>query len=300
MKRLHILLPVFAAFCCGNVSAEPPQQTRLVYQLDPEFQREDRPVNMKELIAAIDHRINPGWFRLFKNVRVRQLDARRIEITVSSSKPEIVQRIERLLKFAGTLEFRILANERDHKSLIERAGKEKGDRLHDAKGNLIARWVPLQEGEKPEDKQRVESILSYREIAKRTVKRDGREVRQVLVVKDSFDVDGTYLDLATHDRDPRDGSPCIAFVFNKEGGKLFGGLTGNNLPDKAQDFYRKLGIILNGKLYSAPRIMGTVYDRGQITGSFTKQEVQDLVDVLNAGALPVAIRKVERTDTPKP
>jgi len=60
------------------------------------------------------------------------------------------------------------------------------------------------------------------------------------------------------------------------------------------DFARKLGIILNGRLVSAPAIRATIRDRGEITGSFTKQEVRDLAAVLNAGPMPVAIRQVEK------
>ena len=83
-------------------------------------------------------------------------------------------------------------------------------------------------------------------------------------------------------------------TFNAAGARLFGGLTGSNLPDQVQDFTRKLGIILDGELRSAPAIWGTVSERVHITGNFTHEEVQDLANLLNAGALPTAIRKVEQ------
>jgi preprotein translocase subunit SecD len=50
-----------------------------------------------------------------------------------------------------------------------------------------------------------------------------------------------------------------------------------------------LGIILDGKLYSAPSIIWTITNNGQITGNFTKEEAADIVDVLNAGSLPVKL-----------
>ena len=50
-------------------------------------------------------------------------------------------------------------------------------------------------------------------------------------------------------------------------------------------------MILDNELYSAPSIQSTIYDSGEITGSFTPQEVQDLVNVLDAGRLPAALTK---------
>ena len=72
---------------------------------------------------------------------------------------------------------------------------------------------------------------------------------------------------------------------------MFGELTGNHLPDKLTDFTYKLGIVLDGELYSAPGIQSTIFDHGEITGEFTKEQVQDLVNVLNAGSLPAALTK---------
>ncbi len=44
-------------------------------------------------------------------------------------------------------------------------------------------------------------------------------------------------------------------------------------------------------MYSAPALKTTIFDHGEITGSFTKEEVQELVNVLNAGSLPAALTK---------
>lgn len=72
------------------------------------------------------------------------------------------------------------------------------------------------------------------------------------------------------------------------GGRLFGRLTGNNLPDPS-GFQRRLGIILDGYLYSAPNIRSTIFDQGVIEGHFSKEEVDALVSVLQAGSLPTAL-----------
>ena len=85
------------------------------------------------------------------------------------------------------------------------------------------------------------------------------------------------------------GRPDVTFQFNSLGARKFGGLTSSNLPDETSGFTRKLGIILDGYLYSAPSIQSTIHDRGEITGSFTKKDTDDLVSVLNAGALPATL-----------
>ncbi|MDD4269749.1 MAG: protein translocase subunit SecD, partial [Thermoguttaceae bacterium] len=87
------------------------------------------------------------------------------------------------------------------------------------------------------------------------------------------------------------GRPNVEFMFNAKGGQLFGQLTSANLPDEVQNFYRKLGIVLDGHLFSAPIIKSMIRDRGEISGDFTKEEVRDLVDVLNAGMLPTTLKE---------
>ena len=67
-----------------------------------------------------------------------------------------------------------------------------------------------------------------------------------------------------------------------------------------QNFYRKLGIILDGRLYSAPRILSTIYAQGEITMGTPRtqaekvqqeKDVEDLVRVLNAGSLPTSLKE---------
>jgi SecD/SecF fusion protein len=240
---------------------------------------------MQPLLAAIDRRLNPAGRT---SGRVRPLDDGRIEVSIFRAEPEVMQRIADLLPRPGTLEFRILANDHDHPALIERAKAEPDSRrLRDNSGNLLGWWVPVQEGKE-------KSVSSYKDIATRTVTRDDREVLEVLVVKGPFDVTGAYLKRAVPDVNPHSGRDCVAFTLDATGGQRFGRLTESNLPDEAQGVRRALGIMVDGELFSAPIIMGKVSEEAQITGDFTQEEAQDLADLLNAGSLPVAIRKVEQ------
>ena len=80
--------------------------------------------------------------------------------------------------------------------------------------------------------------------------------------------------------------PEVTFILTSEGGKKFGDVTGESIG-------RGLAIVLDGKVISAPTIQARITDQGVIHGSFTVQEVQDLVTVLRSGALPAGLTNLE-------
>ena len=110
------------------------------------------------------------------------------------------------------------------------------------------------------------------------------------MLQDNYNVTGDFLDHAGPGQD-QSGRLAVEFVFNSQGGKLFGYLTGENKPDEVTGFQRRLGIILDGKLFSAPGLKSQIFDQGIIEGEFTKDQVAQQVDVLNAGALPATLNK---------
>jgi len=138
----------------------------------------------------------------------------------------------------------------------------------------------------------VHDLSGYRDIAMRTRKKDGRDVTEILVVPDAQNVTGDYLKRVEAGADQA-GRPNVRFAFNKKGGELFGKLTGEHLPDNAVQHAYKLGVILDGEMYSAPTLRSTIHEQGEITGSFTKDEVADMANTLNAGSLPVRLRLIE-------
>jgi SecD/SecF fusion protein len=254
--------------------------TILVYEVDQTKKEPGKPVDMDELLKALARRVNPGGQ---KEVTIRTYGPEQVEIILPqvSDEREIAQ-VEDIIGRAGTLEFRILANNRDHAQLIERARTEEGNSIKDSSGHELARWVPV-----AKDRTRE---LAYPEIATRTRRVKNEDLHEILVVIDPYSVTGQYLSRAQGGIDQK-GQPCVEFMFNNTGGQLFGQLTASNLPDHTQEFTRKLGIILDGNLYSAPSIQSTITDRGEITGSFTQPEVDALVNVLTAGKLPAALNK---------
>jgi len=78
------------------------------------------------------------------------------------------------------------------------------------------------------------------------------------------------------------GRRAIDFALDERGGKLFGNVTGKNIG-------RPLCILLDTIAISAPRINSRITTRGQITGDFTETEVFDMVNKLNAGSLPARL-----------
>jgi preprotein translocase subunit SecD len=76
--------------------------------------------------------------------------------------------------------------------------------------------------------------------------------------------------------------PAVSFTLNNEGGRKFGQVTGDNIG-------KRLAIILDGRVQSAPNIEGRITTDGRITGSFTTEEVQNLSLILRSGALPAKL-----------
>ncbi len=80
----------------------------------------------------------------------------------------------------------------------------------------------------------------------------------------------------------REGRRAVGFELDDKGGRLFSRVTGNNLK-------RPLCILLDGIAISAPIVQSRIFTSGIITGSFTQTDVDDMVNKLNAGSLPARL-----------
>jgi preprotein translocase subunit SecD len=99
---------------------------------------------------------------------------------------------------------------------------------------------------------------------------------------------GAELNRAEVQADPNAaGSWQVAIDFNAAGARIFGEVTEQNVG-------RYLAIILDGNVYSAPRINERIPGgRAVITGQFTVEDARDLAIVLRAGALPAPVTILE-------
>ncbi len=88
-------------------------------------------------------------------------------------------------------------------------------------------------------------------------------------------------------------APVVSLQFNAEGARKFAELTAANVG-------RRLAIVLDGKVQSAPRIKEAIPSgEAVITGRFTVEQAQDLAIVLRVGALPAPMHiEEERTVGP--
>src|ERR1041384_2340885 len=79
--------------------------------------------------------------------------------------------------------------------------------------------------------------------------------------------------------------PAVSFTLSSEGARKFGAVTESNIG-------RRLAIILDNRVTSAPTIQSRITDQGQITG-VTRDEVNDLSLILKSGALPATLTYLE-------
>jgi len=84
----------------------------------------------------------------------------------------------------------------------------------------------------------------------------------------------------------------ITFSLKKNGADKFGAWTGANINEY-------MGVVLDNQVKSIAFIKSQIFDQGEITGNFTKEQGDDLALTLRSGALPAPIEySEERTVGP--
>lgn len=107
-----------------------------------------------------------------------------------------------------------------------------------------------------------------------------------IVLKRAVVVGGESLEDARGSYDEQ-GRPAVSFSFKSAGAKKFGNATRDNVG-------RRLAIVLDGKVISAPKINSPITGgKGIITGNFTVQTANDLALLLRSGALPAPLLVAE-------
>ncbi|MFV0442357.1 MAG: protein translocase subunit SecD [Planctomycetaceae bacterium] len=271
--------------------------TNLVYRVDEDQTRKlGKRVDsetMDKLREAIRNRVAPTGT---EEVTVRRVGDDRIEVIVPGADTERTEQVKSQITDLGSLEFAIVVNSTDHPELYA-AGQEQASipiesrKPEDAEvrvgGVVRARWVPV--AFDSNGKPKVEGV-------------DGGELMRPALVngKDGFEI------LLAREPDPRqritgdylvnaqegftaESGPVVNFTFNLQGGQLFQELTWRYQPKEGNPHRTKLAIVLSGLVHNAPTINDVIGASGQISGNFTSKEIQNLVDVLNAGALEVPL-----------
>ena len=96
--------------------------------------------------------------------------------------------------------------------------------------------------------------------------------RPILLKKETL-LTGEYLTEARVNFDQRTGQPEVGIKFNPKGTRIFARITGENIN-------KRLAIVLDGEVYSAPNIQSKITGPGRITGNYTDDTARNLALIL--------------------
>jgi protein-export membrane protein SecD len=123
-------------------------------------------------------------------------------------------------------------------------------------------------------------ILPYRESYKEERQRTGYIIVERTAVITASDVQTARAIGAYNNTNYQ-----IDFGLTPDGAARLSKATGEHLDES-------LAIVLNNEVKSAPRIVGQISDKGQITGDFTRREAERMAIVLSSGEMPHEIKIV--------
>ncbi len=280
--------------------------TNLIYQANQKDieGKAVTPEKMTQLVAQVAKRINPAGT---KETVIRQVGLDKIEIIVPGADPAAVQEVKDSILNLGKLEFAIVANKADHGGsthpfsdfdiLSEGLANPDSTVVTDPEtGEVVAMWLPMVKTGDDGKPEPGHQFLGNDQIATRPSKRERYAgYTEVLVLQSPEEdrVTGRFLTRVTPGMD-RYAQPAVNFNFNSEGASRFAALTSRNKStssDGSRGVDRYLAVVLNDEVRNAPTIGAVISSSGQITGMGTAKEVNKLVDILNAGALPVELIK---------
>ncbi|WOI36844.1 protein translocase subunit SecD [Alteromonas sp. CI.11.F.A3] len=110
--------------------------------------------------------------------------------------------------------------------------------------------------------------------------------RQYLLEK-HVALEGEHITDAAAVFSPETSQPVVTFRLDNDGARQFATMTKNNIG-------RVLAVVLDDTVVTAPVINSVIPGgRGEITGSFTMSEAQDVALMLRTGALPVPLHIIE-------
>ena len=268
--------------------------TNMVFQVIETDEKKITPLIMDRMVAAVGRRINPSGT---EEVTVRRVGKDRIEVIIPGADPATVREKKRMISRLGSLEFAILANQTDHADVLAAAKAMPTDEqdYRDATGRVIASWREV--GEKDGVQKDVHTNggggVAWRDVEKvrvRSGQKQTVQVREFLVLLEETDrrVTGKYLSTVRETMD-ESGRPAVAFNFNRAGAQRFEILTRRNQP-RRDGSQRRLAVLLDDRVHTAPSLEDVISESGIIRGQFSREEVSELINVLNAGALEVPIK----------
>jgi len=300
--------------------------TNLIYQIDQStVGNSGTRVSSRDFIAPLQNRINPSGMN--ESV-VRPAGDDKIEIIIADVDPTEIEEVKRKITNAGILQFRIVANLNDHEELIKTARTQAENLSTDIRLRREV-MLPNKTTGEPEvsgvwrtlgrsaDQSGATEVQGY--VPGDTIRnaRTGEILNPVLTGRPNDfefwlqsqkiqDVDvllalqknGTpYIEVNGADLSrakveiSKNGGYLVSFVMTTGGAEKMLKMTIANQPDTNTGFKRRMAILLDGIVLSAPSLNSPIRGEGQIEGNFTLKDVEFLVQILNSGSLPGAISK---------
>ncbi len=255
--------------------------TSLVYEIDTKDVNDEEKKNIsQQMIAVLKRRVDPAGIM---PLRWRPLGDTRFEILISpAADPSTPQNLQRMLKGAGVLEFRILPTQGHPEvdmdqitTCVERL-KEKGPQYASDTRYIWCEIENIQEWHAADKEERPAIVAQFGDKFYVLASQNINETMLHAADRGDWKLEKSYP--TTDDM----GRRAIGFLLDDRGGKLFSNVTGKNID-------RPLCILLDGVAISAPNIESRIYKQGVITGSFSQTQVEDMVNKLNAGSLPARL-----------
>jgi preprotein translocase subunit SecD len=279
--RVLILIAIVFSSIASRCCAHEPTSVVLMYEIDGRGPMNAGSEGTKVVAKAIAKRL--GRMGEASATNDKQI---RVELYGKIDEAGLKLAKQRI-NSGGVFEFRILADAEHPNDLpiiqqAKQTPQDKREVVIDDK--IVAEWVPYM--------QKLFGPADHETIG--VVKRQAGSDPEALVLIDDLNVTGEYLTSATKSAGPN-GQPDVHFSLNRVGAEKLQQLTSDNLPEPSTpDAYRKIGIIFDKLLLTAPVLRSTISGRGTISGgSMTEREVDAMVDILNAGTLPCKTRLVD-------
>ncbi len=219
-----------------------------------------------------------------KEIRIAIEGSDRLVVTIPGSDSASTEFIQEQIQKAGKMSLQLVVNAEEHTAKIPeyRAAYEKWETDYRAYVKVYDAWeAGGRGGEEPVEPPEPEYVV-WPEMEKDAD--TGKWVEQGQLVLSNIPrdkVDGGQIKGAAVSINPQDSSDMVTFSMDDgdEGAIKLGQLTSDNIN-------KRLAIVMDGQVISAPSIRGQITTNGQITGDFTRQEVVSIVTILNGGSLP--------------
>ena len=201
---------------------------------------------------------------------------------IRQSVEQSIQIVERRVNELGTVE-PLIQRQGDDRILVQVPGLQDPTRLKKLLGETAKMEFRMVDVTLPPDQAQRGGVPPDSEL----LPSSDPSNPQSYVIKKQVLVSGGDLIDAQPGFDQRTNQPIVSFKFNSSGSRKFAAATTEHVKEP-------FAIVLDGKVISAPVIQEPITaGSGQISGSFTVQQANDLAILLRAGALPAPLSIIE-------